>query len=275
MLLLLLSSCKKDKEVQTPVFEKETFILMSHTYVLNAPVPTVDSLIQKIPLANYNLVFLGGDLTASSSQFLSTLYYIDSIFDVSSPGTLWAVGNHDYDNTVNLTAVTHKPLFYAYYHNGITFLVLDTQDSLSNFVGEQLQLIKNVTDTIAESGSLIVLTHQLVWMMDNGVMQPTIDSISNGPAGTCFWCINPNNFYTDVYPRLLQVKNRGIKVMCLAGDIGEFVQQFSFTNADGIPFIASGICSGCAVNYCIVFEYDPNTRELSYNYRLLTELATN
>jgi hypothetical protein len=199
---------------------------------------------------------------------------VDSIFDVSNPKTLWAVGNHDYDNVNNLVAVTHKPLHYAYYHNGITFLVLDTQDSLSNFVGDQLQLIKDVTDTIVESAHLILLTHKLVWMTDNGVLQPTIDSISNGPAGTCFWCLNPNNFYSDIYPRLLQVKNRGVKVMCLGGDIGKFVQTFSYTTPDNILFLASGMCSGCAVNYCIVFDYDPSTRELTYSNQLLTDLAT-
>lgn len=254
--------------------KNETFIHISHTYVPGTETK-LDSLVQKIPLSKYDLILLGGDLCGRTSMDMSTMQYVDSIFDVSNPKTIWAVGNHDYDNVDNLVAVTNKPLYYAAYHNGITFLVLDTQDSMTNFVGEQLQLIKNVTDTIAESAHLVVLTHKVVWMMDNGVMQPIIDSVSNGPLGTCFWCLNPNNFYSDVYPLLLNVRNRGVNVVCLGGDLGKFDQAFSYANEDNILFLGSGMCSGCAVNYCIVFDYDPESRKLTYSFKLLTDLATN
>lgn len=274
-MFLTVSACSPDQDKDVPVLShNETFIHLSHTYVPGTS-NQLDSLVQRIPLSKYDLVLLGGDLCKNSSLDIATMYYIDSIFDITGPKTLWSIGNHDYDNLYNFAAVINKPRYYALYHNGITFLVLDTQDSLSNFIGNQLQLIKNVTDTINESSHLIVMTHKMIWMMDDGVLEPGIDSISNGPTGSCHWCVNENNFYLDVYPRLLQVKNRGIDIICVGGDIGLYRQQFAYTTPEDIQFIASGMCSGCAINYCLVFEYNVGNRELSWTYRLLSDLAGN
>lgn len=269
------NACQPDQDRDFPVLTKnETFIHISHTSITGVS-NKLDSLVQRIPLSKYDLVLLGGDLCENSSLDISTMYYIDSIFDINNPKTLWSIGNHDYDNLSNFSAVNNKPRYYARFHHGITFLVLDTQDSLSNFIGNQLQLIENVTDTINESEHLIVMSHKMIWMLDSGPLEPRINTTSNGPTGTCHWCINDNNFYTDVYPRLLQVKSRGINIICVGGDIGKYVQQFSYTTPDDIEFLASGICSGCAVNYCLVFEYNIGRRELTWNYQLLTDLATN
>ncbi|CAN5682603.1 hypothetical protein BH11BAC1_BH11BAC1_24840 [soil metagenome] len=273
ILFTVLYSCTYDKETLPPPLEEETFIHISHTYVPYVTEQKVDSLVQQIPLSKYDIVMLGGDMAGNTTLNMSTTLFVDSIFDLSNPKTLWSIGNHDYDIPANAIAVSHKPLHYAYYHNGITFLVLDTQDSMSNFVGDQLDLIKKVTDTISESNHLVVLTHKLVWATDNGYMQSIIDTIANGQTGDCFWCINPNNFYADVYPRLLQVKNRGIKVLCVGGDLGYHHQTFTYTNSDGIPFIGAGLFSGHAINYCIVFHYVPANRELNYSFELLTDLA--
>ena len=66
--------------------------------------------------------------------------------------------------------------------------------------GDQLLYARAVLDTVQESKQVFVLTHKMIWMADNGPLQAMIDSVSNGYYGSCFFCVNPNNFYTDIYP---------------------------------------------------------------------------
>ena len=56
-----------------------------------------------------------------------------------------------------------------------------------------------------------------------------------------FHCINPNNFYEDVYPLLVKVRHRGIEVICIGGDIGAKANEFEYITSDTIYFLASGI----------------------------------
>ena len=150
--------------------------------------------------------------------------------------------------------------------------MLDTQDSLSNIIGNQLQLIKNVTDTITNSHCFILLHHKLIWMYGNQVLESLADSIPNGGIGNCFYCINPNNFYDDIYPLLLQVKNRGINVICIAGDIGLKVKEFEYITPEGIYFLASGIYAGNSDNKILILEQNIKTKELTFYFKLVNEI---
>ena len=272
-----LSACSYDQfnvEPQQPFSDAaESFIFVSHVRSLNTSIQQCDSVAALIPYRNYNLVLIGGDVTPDASGSLSTLCYIDSIFDIQNEHTLWALGNHDYTNISNVSAFTHRPSYFAYYYKGITFLVLDTQDSLSNFVGAQLQLIKNVTDTLTKSKYLILLHHKLIWMWGNPDTESLINNICNGALGSCFYCTNPNNFYTDVYPLLLNVKNRGKEVICLAGDVGYFTREYSYLTSDGILFRACGMNSGDTGNVAIVFTFDPKTQILASATKYISDLV--
>ena len=273
----IVSSCTSDKYDIKPSEPSppgpESFIFVSHVRTNNTTIQNCDSIAALIPYRDFQLVLIGGDVTTDASSSLSTLYYIDSIFDIQNEHTLWALGNHDYASVSNVSLVTHRPAYYSYYYKGITFLVLDTQDSLSNIVGAQLQMIKNVTDTISESRHLIVLHHKLIWMWGNSEMEPMIDSITNGGSGSCFWCTNPNNFYPDVYPLLLNAKHKGIDVMCLAGDVGYYTKEYSYTTSDGILFRACGMNTGDADNVAIVFSYYPEMHVLTSESVLITALV--
>jgi len=103
-------------------------------------------------------------------------------------------------------------------------------------------------------------------MRDNSELEPIADSISNGPLGDCSYCINSNNFYDDIYPLLINVKQRGIEVVCIAGDIGKKVSEFEYITGDGIYFLASGINGENGNNKVLVFEYDDSSRKLEWNY---------
>lgn len=51
------------------------------------------------------------------------------------------------------------------------------------------------------------------------------------------------------------------------------VQKYEHVSNEGIRFAATGLCSGCAVNYGMRFKWISSANELSYEYVLMTELA--
>ena len=236
--------------------------------------PWMDGVAESIAYSNFDMLWLGGDLAWSTSTDDLTMMHADSIFNLSDENTLWALGNHDYADLQRISTFTGRQAYYAYYKNNITFLVLDTQDSLSNISGQQKELVRNITDTISASSHLIILHHKLIWMYGNTYLQPQIPYISNAGLGdsACFSCIHKNNFYSDIYPHLLQVEERGVEVICIAGDIGFRTNQFEYLTPEGIQFLASGIEAGKPGNQALLFHHDVAGGELTWEYILLSEL---
>ncbi len=248
------------------------YLHLAHTRT--ATNPNMDQLVESIDYIYYNMLWLGGDLAVSSSLDDMTMNHLDSILDLGNEHTLWALGNHDYADLERVSAYTHRPAYYAYYKDKITFLVLDTQDSLSNIVGEQLELFSSVTDTLEITTHLVLLHHKLIWMYGDTYLQTYINSIPNGGLGDCFYCINPNNFYTDLYPKLLELEDSGIEVICIAGDIGFRANEFAYTTPEGVQFLASGIDDGKSNNQALLFRHDLVSDSLSWEFVLLSDLLS-
>jgi len=234
--------------------------------------PSMDPVAESIDYSGYDLLWLGGDMALSSSLDDVTMNHLDSILDLGNDNTLWALGNHDYADLNRVSAYTHRPAYYAYYKDNITFLVLDTQDSLSNIIGQQRELFFSVTDTLQTTTHLILLHHKLIWMYGSDYLQPYINSIPNGGLGDCFYCINPNNFYSDLYPELLEIEAKGIEVICIAGDIGFRTNEFEYTTPEGVQLLASGIEAGNSNNQALVFKHDMVNDTLSWAFTALSDL---
>jgi len=250
--------------------QSNTYLHIAHTRTDINPV-LIDG-VSKIDYSVYDMLWLGGDLTLNTSGKNKYLKQINMVFDVKSKSTLWSLGNHDYTDLRKLNRFIKRPSFYSVNRNRITFIILDTQDSLSNIVGEQLELFKSVIDTIENSTHLILLHHKLIWMDDHDTLRSKISKISNGYYGECFHCLNENNFYSEIYPRLVLVKQKGIKVLCIAGDIGHKAQEFEIETTDGIYFLASGMSESIKENRAIVFSHNIATQELRWEYRLIKTL---
>lgn len=262
LLLVFICSCKQDRSIN--------YLHISHTRT-NAD-PKMDSIAERIDYNKFNMLWLGGDLAKATSKNKKTMRYADSIFDFSSTNTLWSLGNHDYNNLKRIEKYTKRPSYYAYHKNDITFIILDTQDSLSNIIGEQKKLFKSVVDTIQNSSHLILLHHKLIWMSNNSELEPKIKKTSNGKQGSCFHCINPNNFYSEIYPELLKVQNKGIKVLCIAGDIGVKSKAFEYKTPDGIYLLASGIDYKDSNNKVLVFTHSIKSKQLSWEFVEISDL---
>lgn len=253
------------------IAQNQHYLHIAHTRT-NAN-PSMDMVAESIDYSIYDMLWLGGDMALSTSIDEPTMRHVDSIYDVGNENTLWALGNHDYADLDRIQAYTGRPPYYVYDKNNITFLVLDSQDSLSSITGQQKELFRSVTDTITESSHLVLLHHKLIWMYGNAYLQSQIPYISNGSFGDCFSCINPNNFYTEIYPELLKVKERGIEVICIAGDIGFRRSEFEYLTLEGIQFLASGIEAGKENNKALLLTHDLNDQTLSWEYKLLSQLS--
>ena len=262
--IFFLFSCHEDdKEISVDAVVVQ-YLSIAHTRENTNPF--MDSSAEQIDYSKYDMLWLGGDLAYLTSVDDVTMSHLDSILNFESSTTLWALGNHDYSNLERIQNYTNKPPYYSTNRNGITFLVLDTQDSLSNIVGMQKELVEDVLDTIQNSSYLVVLHHKLIWMYGNPDLETQMSTIPNGDFGNYFHCINPNNFYDDIYPKLVDVTKRGIEVICIAGDIGGKAKQFEYITDDGIYFLASGIDAGKKGNLALVFNHDVSNKKLEWEF---------
>ena len=263
------SSCAKNKTSLPETPETIDYLHLSHTRLDdNSGIMTEAT---GIDYSKYDIVMLGGDLLYLTSDEPAIMELTNSIFNISDPNVLWSVGNHDYTNPSLIPQYTGRPLHYAYHKNGITYVVLDTEADSCNISGSQLTLLNNVTDTISESSHLIVMTHKLIWMYGNTHLEPLAISVSNGSIGLEDYQINPNNFYDGPYWNLLEVQNRGIQVICLAGDLGLFTSRFEFRFDSGIQLLASGGHFNFG-GEGIIFHHTPATRSLTWEYVPMEEL---
>jgi len=233
--------------------------------------------IAKIDFTKYDMIMLGGDLTYSTSKDSATLAYCDNLFNLGSPNTLWSLGNHDVQSghRALIKEFTGRESFYSYERNGVTFIVLDTEldaDGFSNtFIKEdQLQMVKNVCDSIAESGFLILLHHRFMWMINNEYFKTKLtDSIAASSRS-----MDTTNFYSDIYPLLREVKNRGIQVLVFSGDKSKI--NIEYSPEDSITFYAARMADDLpdSMNNVIILNYNLQNKEITCNFVSLEEMIT-
>lgn len=267
-LLLLLVGCKQTALVE----EDETNRMLHIAHTRGRADNFIEREIRDIDYEAYEVLCLGGDIDGFTSQSETTMQVWDDLFSFSKESTLWTLGNHDIDDRVLVEKFTQRPSFYTWNFKSINFLVLDDQLERSNIIGAQLDLVNTVTDTLQAADYLIVLTHNLLWMYDHPILEPMIDSISNGRLGNCSFCIKPNNFYQDIYPQLLKVKAKGIEVYCIAGDLGLKAKEFAYTTDEGIHFLASGIDFGQEGNKGLMLELREAPADLIWYFEDLENL---
>ncbi len=265
---LLLFSCKEKSE--------KKYLFLAHTRTLDSSTQDLDPRLKKINYDNYDLLLLGGDITEETSKDQSTLEYVNEIFNLASPNTHWALGNHDNTDTALVQKITHKPISYCFHRDGITWLVLYTQereDWICTITGEQLSMLQNVTDSIQKSSHLILLMHKAIWLRDHPELK---EFTGKGPYDwACNYSISETNWPQDVLPRLRKVQNRGIQVICLAGDFGNNKTTFEVRTSDGIQYLGCGIPSRDEKRpqgRALLFKHSPQTQKLSWAFLPIEDL---
>lgn len=274
LLLLVLGSCHPE-----PLFDKNkaTYLHIAHTRSYNGAMDELMPEVEKLDYKQFDILMLGGDLVYESTGKRETLNHLDSVFDFSNPNTLLTLGNHEYHNHPEwIPETTGRPNVYSFYKFGICYLVFNSQEDHCNTSGKQMEVLKTTLKELKSNHTthLIVLHHKLLWMLDNGPLQETVDAVANGGAGGCFHCIPPNNFYSDVYPKLVEVQKNGTQVICIAGDIGSKVNVFEHQTAEGIYFLASGLKDGAPDNRVLLFDHDIKNKKLNWRFEKLSNLPT-
>jgi len=251
------------------------YIHISHTRGANVVPQTIDEIAAEINYDRYYLRFLGGDLSYFSTADTVILNYLQETFDIQSQQTHWAVGNHDYSDIELLETYTQRKTYYASYYKGISIVVLDTEMNGDNIIGEQLNLLSGVIDTLSASSYLLLLHHKLIFMPNNAELKHLTNDVANGPLGDCSYCTKENNnFYTQVYPLLETAQlEKNIQVLCIAGDLGHKVSTFSHRTPEGIYFLASGIHAEHKGNKALVFSHNVHNQILTWEFIALDSLC--
>ena len=250
ILLIILNSCQQSESV--------SYLAISHTRQTETNNPRkVLEVVEEIPFEKYDALLLGGDLVLESTKDEAQLKYLSKLFNLESPNTMWAMGNHDYrDHPALVKSFTKRSTFYAHQKEETTFLVLDTQLDSCNITGDQLTLFQKTIRNLSKGDHLIILHHKLIWMPDHPVLDSKIHAITNSMVGDCFHCLMKNNFYKDIYPALVQLEQNGIEVILVGGDIGIKVNQFEYQTDEGVVFLATGLEDGKSDNQVLIFTYE-------------------
>ncbi len=268
VILLPLFSCKMNTKGD------KLYIFLGHIYKHNA-FDKVDKRVERINFKKYDKIFLGGDVCVKTSADRSTLKYVDNLFDLSSPDTYWAIGNHDIldGNPEMIKEFTNRNLFYSEFTDGLTILVLDTylENSILN---EQYNLFSEVCDTISKSSHLLVLMHNVVW--DSVSTDFSGDDFANGNYPHWHCRTEPiDYFYHSMYPKLTDVQNRGIQVICISGDLGQReIKHFQYRTDTGIWFLGSGISNNPKYSngekcMYLVLHNNIENRDVSWEFKKL------
>jgi hypothetical protein len=233
--------------------------------------------IAEIDFAKYDVRMLGGDITYSTSKDSETLAYCDNLFNIRSPNTLWSLGNHDVQSGHRdlIKKFTGRESYYSYSRDGITFIVLDTELDANSFSstfieGNQLQMVKDVCDTITDSRYLILLHHRFMWMINNDYFKPMLtDSIAASSRS-----MDTTNFYSDIYPLLQKVKSKGMQVLVFGGDKSKI--NVAYSPEDSITFYAARLAADIPdnINNVIVLNYSLQNKELTCDFVPLSEITT-
>jgi len=253
------------------------FIFVPHPRSDDQVNQSVHSGIAKIDFTKYDVKMLGGDITYDTGKDNATLAYCDNLFDLGSPNTLWCFGNHDVQSGHRslIKKFTGRESYYSYSRDGITFIVLDTELDANAFSstfieGNQLQMVKDVCDSITDSRYLILLHHRFMWMINNDYFKSRLtDSIAASSRS-----MDTTNFYSDIYPLLQKVKNKGTQVLVLGGDKSKI--NVAYSPEDSITFYAVRLATDIPdnINNVIVLNYSLQNKELTYNFVPLTEITT-
>ena len=216
----------------------ENYIYLSHTRL-----DTNDGVYSKIYDINFDdfdMTLLGGDLAEESFENNDITAHLNAVFDLTNKNTLWSIGNHDRTTNQRFREVTNKNKYHFRNKNDIAFITLDSQDSLSSIVGAQKEFLFGVLDTVS-SKSIVVLSHKLIFMNEHPFMDPLINTVCNGKKGDCYYCHNDNNFQSEIYPKFLDAKNRGIDIYFIGGDLGYKTSTFEYIDTNDITFLGNGI----------------------------------
>lgn len=197
-------------------------------------------------------VFLG-DLayaTTKDSNILETLNRIDTLND---PSILIAPGNHDIQNRDILHHYFEKTNPMVFRMEDMLIISLDTERDLGSITEDQINKLDSIMSRHHDIRSLVVATHQLIWLQDDGKLQSMADSLINGYVGNCSYCLHENNFYSHLLP-FIRLYYPNIPLYFVAGDIGHKTDKVEIQYDENTWFLAVGGQEGKAMSFLKMYR---------------------
>ena len=290
----LLAACTS-KHDQPPTNRQDTYLFLGHPYDWLHE-DRVDPRLELIDYSQYTGVWIGGDVCARTTKSEQTLRYLDTIFDLKSPQTLWTWGNHDLmeGDASLLEQATGRPAYYATDKDGLLVIVMNTNlfwyhpwAPPVEFC-EQKQAhydwLNGVLDTIQETSQLVMLHHHGLFnekKVSGGdtLRLGNVDAISVRPL-----CDSLRFFTAEIYPKLVSLEEAGTAVTLISGDVGMRAKGYHFSTPEGIELLGSGINNSLNMEYppdyvtnfnpdsVLLVHYQPDQRELSWSFVRLNDL---
>jgi len=257
-------------------YQTASWLFSGHTMQPDNPGNKIDYRLAGLILEDYTGIWLGGDVCVETLLNYTTIKYVDSVINLGNPETHWTLGNHDAreGNWEWYTEFTGRDTYYAFSSNRITRIVFNTNLVPTNceMMDDQYQMFTNVCDTISESKYLILLMHHGLWRDIPGLPQP----ITYANSDLVYWSGNCDSVDTPfskfIYPKLVEVEERGIHVICLMGDLSGNKKTFNKISDDGIQFLGTGLQENEPDDKVIVFTLDKLTQELTWKFHNLDSL---
>ena len=296
LLLLGITACQSSPattEQPTP----QQFIFLGHPYDWLTE-DRIDPRLELLDFSQYQGVWLGGDVCARTSKSPATLVYLDSLFDLKSEQTHWTWGNHDLleGDASLLLAATGRPSYYTHWEDGLQLIVLNTnlfwhhpwgpaqEDCAAK--AAQMDWLKGVLDTVEAASHLVLLHHH--GLFNELKVNPSgdtllLDNVRGIPVRPD--CRIDGDFTAEIYPRLKAIRERGISVVSISGDVGMVSKGYAITTPDSIHLLGSGINNSLDKQYppdyvknfqpdsILLIEYIPQVPALSWEFVHLSTLV--
>jgi len=252
------------------------YIFIGHCYQFYTAGDKVDFRLEELDFSGFDGVWLGGDVCSEAMLNYTTMQYIDTLFNLGNPETHWSLGNHDArnGNWEWYEEFTGRKTYYAYSSHGITRVVMNTNIVPTNcaVLNEQYDIISEVCDTITESTHLVLIMHHDLWRDVPGLPPPG----SYAQSDLIYWnanCDSVNTRFVDmIYPKLVEVKQRGIDVSCILGDMGASEKKFDMFSDDSIRFMGCGLYDNGPEDNVLFIEQEIENAPLRFTFHNLDSL---
>jgi hypothetical protein len=266
------------------------YLFLGHPYDWNQP-DRIDYRLERLEFAQYDQIWLGGDVCSHLTEKPETLEYLDSLFDLGSERMHWSLGNHDimHGNVEWITEKTGRPAFYTTWVDGICLMVLNTNlfwffpdDPPAIDCAEkerQLEMIFRVADTVSAASHLVILHHHALFNeLKINASGNRIEVFNINPVPVRATCDPESDFTAIVYSRLEKAQRRGVQVVLVGGDFGMQAKEFEFRTQEGIWMLGSGINNSLDPRYApeyvttfdldkvLVFKHFPKKRKLEWKF---------